>query len=248
MALPFLAVGGQASSSTAKVAVPTTGGSTSPRTFAVRVGPFGARSFEVGGVRLAGGDWLTVALHPNEKAVRVRVVSKQPTEVCPASVDGAIGPGMSSWPSWFHFDACQSVDSLGEATLPPTDGSVHVAFGVRALRADVTTPLDVSVSYEAEDSFVVVIPPAVTATHADVTFRPHTATVGVHAYVMPDFGKTSIVAVAAQQNRRLRRTMPCDFGSEIGCVGRVQPNVPARVTISGPSSDTARLAVYLSWV
>jgi len=213
----------------------------------MREGPFGARTFEIHGVRLAGGDWLTVALHPDPVAVQVRVVPPQAIEVCPASVDGDIGPPRSSWPSWFHFDACEPLETSGIATLPSTDGNDHVAFGIRAVRPDVTTAIDVSVSYHAEDSFVLVIPPAVGTAHAEVTFVAHTATVGVQTFAMPGFATTSMVAAIEQQKRRLHRAVACDFGSEVGCVRLREPNRPVQVIVGGPSSDTARLAVYISW-
>jgi hypothetical protein len=139
------------------------------------------------------------------------------------------------------------LNSSGDARLPATDGSVHVAFGLRALSPVETTTVDVSVSYAAEDSFVLVIPPAIGTAQAAVTFVPHTATVGAWAFVMPGFGNTSDVAVTEQQNRPIGRTTVCDFGSEVSCLGPVTPNLPVTTILGGRSSDSARLAVYVAW-
>jgi hypothetical protein len=202
----------------------------------------------VHGVELVGRDWLTIALHPDRQAVRVRISPTNPVEVCPASVDGGIGFANSSWPKWFHFRSCERLDSTGAAMLPVTDGRVHVAFGIQAVDGRSSGPFDVTVTYAAEDSFMMVIPPVVSATHAVVSFVPQTATVGAQPYDMPSFGTASAFRMhVAQQGRPVRKVADCDFGSEIGCVGPVTPNLPVTVALAGRSTANARLAVYVSW-
>jgi len=221
---------------------------TTPTTGVRRVGPFGPRTFQVHGVELVRGDWLTIALHPDPRAVRVRIAPPKPVEVCPASVDGGIGPANSSWPKWFHFPRCERLDYTGAAMLRVTDGRVHVAFGIQTVGGRSSGPFDVTVAYAAEDSFMVVIPPVVAATHAVVSFVPQTATVGAQPYDMPSFGTASAFRMrVAQQGRPVMKVADCDFGSEIGCVGPVAPNLPVTVAIAGRSTANARLAVYVSW-
>ena len=168
--------------------------------------------------------------------------------MCPASVDGAIGYANSSWPKWFHFRSCERLDSTGAVTLPVTDGRVHVAFAIQAVDGGASGPFDVTVSYAAEDAFVLVVPPVVSAAHAVVAFFPQTRTVGAQPYAMPGFGVASNVTLQIdEQHGPVTKVTDCDFGSEIGCVGAVTPNRPVTVTINGASSATARLAVYVSW-
>jgi hypothetical protein len=167
--------------------------------------------------------------------------------VCPASLDGPIGNAQSSWPRKFNFVRCEGFDSQGAVTLPVTDGDVHVAFGIQTVNGGSSGPFDVTIGYAAEDAFVLVIPPVASA-RAVVSFVPQTRSVGAQPYAMPSFGEASAYALRIdQQHRPIKRATKCDFGSEIGCVGPVIVKQPVTVTMSGRSTASARLAVYLSW-
>jgi hypothetical protein len=222
--------------------------SVAPTTTPIRVGPFGARTFQVRSERLRTGAYLTIGLHPSTAPVRVRITPAQPVEVCPATLDGVIGPPATSWPTRFHFDSCIQASSSGYASLPATDGNVHVAFAISPVTASDAAVVTVSVSYSAEDSFVWVVPPGVGTARATVRFSPHSATAGAHAYMTPGFGAASGVRIVmSQHGRSMRSAKHCDFGSEIECLGYVTPRVPVTVKVAGPSTSKARLAIYLSW-
>jgi hypothetical protein len=105
----------------------------------------------------------------------------------------------------------------------------------------------VSVTYSAEDSFVLVVPPGTGATRAKVTFTPHTSTFAAAAYLMPGFAASTAKIATSQRGGRLRPVTRCDFGSEIACRGRGTPNNPVTVTVVGRNDNSTRLAVYIAW-
>jgi hypothetical protein len=243
VAIAMLAVGCRGGHNPAK----STTASVPSTTAASRFGPFGPRTFEVRDLSLHAGEWLTIGLHPDPTPVRVQVTPPQPMRVCPATLDGAIGPPASSWPSWFHFDACVSLDTSGRASLPATDGNPHVAFALRALTTRPRSRMTVAVSYSAEDSFVLIVPAAGTA-RTYVSFTPQSATAGAHPYLMPGFDVAPGARIAmSQHGRAVRRDSHCDFGSEIECFGAVTPNSPVSVILAGNGTSTTRFATYLSW-
>jgi hypothetical protein len=203
------------------------------RTFHVRVSP------------LPSGDWLTIGIHPDNKAAEVHLGAAS-LEVCPASLDGGIGPPLSSWPARVHFDSCQTADSAQNVTLPPTDGAAHVAFAIRARRPHPTV-VDVSVRYVPSDSFLLVIPPAVQTASAEVAFTPRSTTIGAQTFTLPGFASPSTQATVKQEGHLVVTKTSCSFGSEINCVGPIKPNRPVSVRVRGRSDARARLAVYVSW-
>lgn len=247
--IAFVAAGAQARRQSARAAEPAHSAvSVSPTTRPMRTGPFGARTFRIRSEGLRNGAYLTIGLHPTPVPVRVQVTPVQPMQVCPATLDGVVGPPASSWPMWFHFDSCIQANPSGYASLPATDGNFHVAFAISPLTATPTADITVSVSYSAEDSFVWVVPAGGKTARAAVTFTPHTATAGAHAYTTPGFSTASGVQIVMSQRRRaVLSAKHCDFGSEIACLGDVKPRTPVTVKVAGPSTTNARLAIYLSW-
>jgi hypothetical protein len=203
------------------------------RTFHVRVKQFGR------------GERLTIGLHPDRTAVLVHVVGTSLLEICPASLDGGVGPPVSSSPSWTNFDSCRTPDAAHDVSLA-SSGAEHVAFAIRSPRL-VRTAIDVTVTYVAVDSFLLVIPPTVEAASAEVAFVPHSAQVGAQAFILPNYLNSSTVATVEQKGHPVLVKAPCGFGSEIDCVDPVTPNLPVTVSISGRSTSSARLAVYVSW-
>jgi hypothetical protein len=233
--------GPAAATSTAGLTRPSIPSTTRP----VQSGSLGERTFQIHQVRLAEGTWLTISLHPGLTPVKIRVTPVSAIEVCPASLEGGIGIAAGSWP---HFPSCRQVDASGRVQLPATDGATHVAFAVRALDARRGRVVEVSVSYEAKDSFVELVPPEVVAAGTSLTFTPHTSTAGAHAYSLPGYREApDIVISMAQRGRFLRTVAPCDFGSEIDCVGGVTPNQPVTVLWANTNSARGKFAFFVAW-
>jgi hypothetical protein len=115
---------------------------------------------------------------PDHTPIRVTVSSPN-VEVCPVTVDGAtLNDG---WPSATGFVTCMSSGPHGSFTLPVTDGNWHVAFAIRTTTKAAVA--NVTVDYQAAETFMMVIPPA--NSDATITFTPHSSTVGAHAYQVP---------------------------------------------------------------
>ena len=232
-----------------RVAPHATAGSPRPSspstTGSARSRPFGERTFQIHGVRPAEGTWLTIGLHPGLTPVQIRVTPVSAIEVCPASLEGGIGTAAGSWQ---HFPSCKHVDASGRVQLPATDGDTHVAFAVRALNARQGPIVDVSVSYEAKDSFVEIVPPEVVTARTSVTFTPHSSTAGAHAYSVPGYGEAPETVISMSQDGRFLRTVAhCDFGSEIGCDGGVTPNQPVTVLFANTNSARGKFAFFVAW-
>jgi hypothetical protein len=203
----------------------------------------GQRTFAITGVALAEGNWLTVGLHPTTTPVELHASTSEPLEVCPAGLDGGLTD--SSWPTYFNFSTC-IVMASGNATLPPTNGSFHVAFAVRTVSATASASLTLTVDYAATDTFVEVIPPSSASTSLTVTFTPRTSTtaasVSPAGLVTPAPGYTLTIS---QAGRVLDRPAPCDFPTEAqDCVGAVTPGGLTELHIAGPGSQ---VVVYPAW-
>ena len=158
---------------------------------------------------MRAGEELVVALHPTEAPVEVAVPGDGAATACPS-------PGMR-WPGGM-FTTCLGAGEDGRIVVPGTgDPSYHVAFVVRA-GAD--GPFDVRITYSAADAFMVVTLPATVAAGGTVTFEPRTGTAGAEAFILPGYAAVpGVRAVIEQDGRPLTRRSPCDFGSEIECVG-----------------------------
>jgi hypothetical protein len=196
----------------------------------------GPRTFAVTGVTLAGGNWLTVGLHPTTAPVELHASATAQLEVCPAGLDGGLID--SSWPSFFKFPSCIPMTS-GVATLPPTDGDTHVAFAIKATTAVAPVALTLTVDYAATDTFVEAIPPSSASTSLTLTYTPRTSTtaasVSPAGLVTPAPGYTITIS---QAGRILSQPAPCDFPTEAQeCVGGVTPGELTEVHIAGPGSQ-----------
>jgi hypothetical protein len=106
--------------------------------------------------------------------------------------------------------------------------------------------------YAATDSFFVVIPPRSTG-HTQqmvVTLVPRTATIGTEVQPLDPAAAVPTTGTAlstSQQNRPLTRPAPCDFGSEINCVGEVVPGIPIDVALDLQPSNPTRVTLAVSW-
>jgi hypothetical protein len=203
-----------------------------------------SRRFTVNAATFRGNDWWTIGTHP--AAVPMHVDSSSPDlSICPITLDGAargsreaLGTG---WPSETGFRSCLDLQPSVGTTLPPTDGSWHVAFAVRSAASQVVAAL--TVKYAAADAFVEVIPPP--RTEATIVITPTSATVGAHAYRLPGYLPATNVRLALRQSGRvLVRATPCDFPSEIDCVGDVTSGRPVTVTLH---QGDDRTALFIAW-
>lgn len=104
---------------------------------------------------------------------------------------------------------------------------MRVAF-VRALTSLPNRVVDVSVTYSAQDSFVLILPPGTGTTRARVMFMLHTAKFGAHAHLMLWFTTSSASIATSQHDGLVRPATRCDFGAEIECLGRVTPNAASK--------------------
>jgi hypothetical protein len=221
----------------------TISGTTDSSSAPAQANVFGTRTFEISGVWFRGNGALLVGLHPDSRPVRVRVLPASAIELCPASLDGRIGAAGTPWRG-FGFASCKQPDSLGVATLPPTNGYSHVVF---ALRASASRRINISVSYSAVDSFVMVTPPR--GTGLDVTFTPRMAFVGAHAFVIPGFGPATSAKIIVSQGGVSAAAIAgdCNFASEIECTAKVTPNTATIAGMTAPSEANLTVALYVAW-
>lgn len=210
---------------TTTTALPAT---TTTTTFPV----FGSRTLTVSGILLSSGNWLTVGLHPTTTPVQLHASGTTPLEVCPAGLDGGLND--SSWPP--GFQSCINLSPSGNATLPATDGETHVAVAIKDVSPGPLSPLEVSITYDATDSFVEVIPPATSSqTYLSVSYTPNSATTGATEtpinLVTPAPGYSLDVM---QAGRALNQMVPCDFPTELtSCFGDVTPGRAVSVQLVG---------------
>jgi len=226
-------------SSVPATSVTTTTGATPPSTVPI----IGQRTFSVTGVTLAGGNWLTVGLHPTTAPVQLHASAAVQLEVCPAGLDG--GWTDSSWPSSFNFPSCIPM-SGGSATLPPTNGGTHIAFAVKTTVTSAPVELALTVDYSASDTFVEVIPPSAASTSLTISYTPESsttdATVSPAGLVTPAPGYAVDIS---QAGRVVSNSEACDFPTEAGgCLGPVAPGQLIEVRVAGPGSQ---VVIYPSW-
>jgi hypothetical protein len=206
---------------------------------------FGTRTLAVSGVMLSGGNWLTIGLHPTTTPVQLHASSTTPLEVCPAGLDGGLND--SSWPAWFRFPSCMNLSPSAMTALPATDGATHVAFAIKAVSPGPMVPLDVSVTYNATDSFVEVIPPATTSqTYMTVAYTPLSATTGATDtpinLLTPAPGYSLDVM---QAGRALTQMAACDFPTELtSCFRGVTPGQSVSVQLVGHGGP---VVLNLAW-
>jgi len=191
-----------------RASVPRTGlpsGTTATdATGAVPTGNLGYRTFFVRNVQLAFDRALAVGLDPARQPVAIQVEPSASVEVCPATIDGDIDPNHSSWPRR-SFGSCVPLDAAGRASLPSTGGGLHAAFAIRPRNAAQRAAVDVSVAYNAVDSFVEIFPPSQTVSTA-VAFTPRSSTIGAQAYLMPGHRPAPdlVVELSQRSSRRAR--------------------------------------------
>ena len=206
---------------------------------------FGSRTLTVSGVLLSSGNWLTVGLHPTTTPVQLHASATSPLEVCPAGLDGGLDD--SSWPPEFKFQSCIDLSPSGNATLPATTGGNHVSFAIKAISPGPLSPLQLSVTYSATDSFVEVIPPATSSqTYLTVSYTPLSATTGATDtpinLVTPAPGYSLDVMQAGQA---LNQMVACDFPTELtSCFGDVTPGQAVSVQLVGRGSP---VVLSLAW-
>lgn len=206
---------------------------------------FGTRTLTVSGVLLPSGNWLTVGLHPTTTPVQLHASGPAPLEVCPAGLDGGLDD--SSWPPELKFQSCINLSPSGNATLPATTGGFHVAFAIKDVSPGPLGPLAVSVTYDATDSFVEVIPPATSSqTSLTVSYTPRSATTGATAtpvnLVTPATGYALDVL---QAGRALNQMVACDFPTELdSCFGDVTPGQAVSVQLVGQGGP---VVLSLAW-
>lgn len=139
------------------------------------------------------------------------------------------------------------MDATGQAVLTGFSGSAHVAFAIRSPDRSGSVAVEISLTYTAADSFVEIIPPAGGADATTVTFTPRSSTVGAQVFLMPGFEPALDIAVSvSQQHGALTLAWPCDFGSEIDCVGGVAPDQSVTVSLTGGGSNE-RVALFVAW-
>lgn len=206
---------------------------------------FGYRTLTVSGVLLSSGNWLTVGLHPTTTPVQLHASGTTPLEACPAGLDGGLDDG--SWPPGFKFQRCINLSPSGNATLPATDGGYHVAFAIKAVSPGPLSPLAVSVTYDATDSFVEVIPPATSSqTYLTVSYTPLSVTTGATDtpvnLLTPAPGYSLDVM---QAGRALSQMVACDFPTElVSCFGDVTPGHVVSVQLVGHGGP---VVLNLAW-
>jgi hypothetical protein len=177
--------------------------------------------------------------------VQLQATGTVPLEVCPAGLDGGLND--SSWPPWFKFPSCINLSPSSPTTLPATDGGTHVAFAIREISAGALSPLELSVNYNATDSFVEVIPPSTTShIYMSVSYTPHSATTEASAtpinLLTPAPGYSLDVM---QSGRTLTQTVACDFPTEFtSCLGGVTPGEPVAVQLVGQGGP---VVLSLAW-
>jgi hypothetical protein len=166
------------------------------------------------------------------------VLPTLPAEMCGASVaDGTID----------QRESCVSFDASGRVSVPPTNGGEHIAFAVR-MRSDRPARVTVTVSYAAEDPFVLVVPPAAPFIGMTVDFTPRTATAGAQAYLVPGFRPAPTIDVTMRQaSQVIRDPRPCDFLAEIDCLGYVHANQPTEISMAGRIAGAGHPALYMVW-
>ena len=122
-----------------------------------------------------------------------------------------------------------------------------MAFAIRPRDAARRSTVDVSVTYNANDSFVEIIPPVETVS-TTVAFTPRSSTIGAQAYLIPGFrAAPDVVVELSQQGLALKLAAKCDFGSEIECVGGAEPGQAATAAVTGRSHTDGRVAILVAW-
>jgi hypothetical protein len=210
----------------------------------------GPHPFAITGVSVSSVNWLTVDLHPSTLPIQLHATSTAPLQVCPANLDGTISVSGSSWPSRFNFLSCLPLDGAGNATLPASDGTYHLAFAIRPTAASVAASVSLTVSYTATDTFVAVLPPTTPGnTDMTVTFVPESTTIedNIAPQGLSDAAPApGYVATATQDGRSLSSPAACDFPTELdSCIGGVVPDTALAVKVSGPGAS--KVTVSLAW-
>jgi hypothetical protein len=147
----------------------------------------------------------------------------------------------------FKFPSCMDLSPSTVTTLPATDGGYHVAFAVKAVSPSAASPLALTVTYDATDSFVEVLPPATTGNiTVTVSYTPHSATTGATATPVNRLTPAPGYALHVRQGgRALIHMVACDFPTELSsCFGGVAPGQPVEVQLTGHGDP---VLVNLAW-
>jgi hypothetical protein len=232
-------LGGCSSSSAPSRASSTTASeitSTSRAPVSRRLPAWSRRTFAIH-IVLQRGAAVAIGLHPNPEPIRFELSRPVPAEVCDAQVtDGTIEEQAS----------CTAFDAAGRASIPTTGGG-HIAFAVRT-RSNRAVEITVTVSYAAEDSFVLVVPPAGSINGMTVGFTPRTATAGANAYLLAGYRPAPTIDLAMRQaGRVIHDPGPCDFPAEIDCIGHVHANQPTVISAAARVTGAGKPALYIVW-
>jgi hypothetical protein len=202
------------------------------------------RAFIVENVALEPGERLTVALHPTQAPIGVKVVANTAVEICSAGLDGTLG---NSWPKG-KFATCLAPDADGHVTLPSTrTDAAHVAFAARAMSGGSISSM--AVSYTHLDAFLEVIPPMGRGDEMVVRLTPGYSSVGAQTYLVPGYAPTSGIGLEVQQGD-VAQTMvgQCGFPSELTtCYTGLTPRESVIVTVHGNPPPLLTMALYLDW-
>lgn len=217
-----------------------------PSTTTVTAPLYGIRSFTIDGVSVSGTTWLTIGLNPTSVPVALQVNGGTLAEVCPAGLDGGLLD--SSWPASSGFTGCLRLSPTGAATLPAAPGATHVAFAVRSVSAtSLPSPLAVTVTYSATDSFVEVVPPnAATDPLVTASYTPNSTTTA--AVATPVHGITlapGYFVNVTQGGPPLTQAVRCDFPTVLTlCLGGIVPGQPVLAQLVGHGGP---VVLNLAW-
>jgi predicted nucleic acid-binding protein len=168
--------------------------------------------------------------------VKIEVNPADVIEECRSTVTGTTDP-----------TSCAGLDAAGQDVRSEFGGDEHMAFAIRHHGASRAPTFTISVSYTAADSYVQITPPAGAPGTTIVAFTPRSSTVGAHANSLTDIGTVADASVeVSQQGSALMLASPCDFASEIGCVGGVTPDEAVMVALTSSPSD-ADVTFFVTW-
>jgi hypothetical protein len=199
----------------------------------------GRRSLDVRDVRLARGEALGIALHPD--GATALASSTDDLEVCPATTDGDIDLGGGSWPGDV-FDGCIPF-AAGHATVPGTPvNTFHVGFAVRARGAAPVTIDHLGLDYAGVDQFFLVrFPPlGPDAASAEVVVAPKRSTTVVAEAQSPG------VEVHVTQSARPLGEYPPGPQYQGTMYGPVELGGPVTVTLTAARA-VDRPSVVIEW-
>lgn len=239
---PQTSNGGQTTTS-----VPSQGSTTSHEGDELPSSP-GARSLELHSIELDPNESVALALHPT--AAPVTISSSNPDlEICPATLDGELDNTGGSWPSVSGFTDCRPLDKSGLAALPSTGG--HVAFLMRPRDQRASRVNQLTVTYDAQDQFLVVFPPSLASGDAgsQVLITPSRSSLIVaQPYLFPGYRAADAVRVEVTQGDRTIRALDrSDLRTDGQPYGPVKVDELVAVQMYNDSPQVVRPGLTLAW-